>query len=66
MKKQYIHPLVDENNIGIEMLLQQLPVSDGTTSGQLSKERIEDEEENDEEIIMLLRDIEEGNAGNLW
>lgn len=65
MKKQYIYPSIAENSLYMP-LLSTLPVSDTETHGQLTKERIEDEEEMDEEMIMLLRDIEEGNTGNLW
>ena len=67
MKKEYIHPEMGRMSAWVDMpLLQTLPVSGGTTTGQLTKERIEEEEEMDEAMIMMLRDIEVGNTDDLW
>lgn len=68
-KKQYIHPEMARQSAWIDLpLLQTIPVSNGTTTGQITKERHEFEEEfeQDVEIGVITGEFEESEYGNLW
>ena len=70
MKKSYLKPTTAKQSTWIDMLLQQtVPVSGGTTEGQLIKERQEREEEDfeqDVEMGIILGEFEEAKYGDLW
>ena len=69
MKKEYLKPRMARQSALIDMpLLQTVPVSGGTTTGQLTKERQEFEEEfeQDVEVGIILGEFEESEYGNLW
>ena len=70
MKKLYIQPSLRNELIVFADYLAApvLPVS-GEASSETpmdSKQRDADIEEEDEAMIMLMQDVENGNTGNLW
>ena len=69
MKKVYLKPKMARQSTWVDMpLLQTVPVSGGTTTGQLTKERQEFEEEfeQDVEVGIILGEFEESKYGDLW
>ncbi len=66
MKKTYQTPAID-SSVGYLNPLCQIAIVGSTdaTEGNLSKQR-EEEEKEDEAIIQLLKDREEGNTSPLW
>ncbi len=66
MKKTYQKPAID-SSVGYLNQLCEIGIVGSTdaTEGNLSKQR-EEEEKEDEAIIQLLKDREEGNTSPLW
>ena len=66
MKKTYQKPAID-SSVGYLNQLCEVGIVGSTdaTEGNLSKQR-EEEEKEDEAIIQLLKDREEGNTSPLW
>ena len=70
MKKVYLQPRMANQSAWVDMpLLQTVPVSGGTTTGQLTKDRQEDDYESfeeDVEVGIILGEFEEPKYGDLW
>jgi hypothetical protein len=65
MKKRYISPAAVLSVANFDTLCIGVAGSTNATEGNLAKLR-EDEQEEDEAIIQLLKDTEEGNTSALW
>lgn len=65
MKKRYISPATVLSVASLDTLCIGIEGSTNATEGNLAKLR-EDEQEEDEAIIQLLKDTEEGNTSALW
>lgn len=65
MKKTYQKPAIDSSVGYLNQLCVGIVGSTDATEGNLSKQR-EEEEKEDEAIIQLLKDREEGNTSPLW
>ncbi len=65
MKKRYISPAAVLSVAKLDTLCIGVEGSTDATEGNLAKLR-EDEQEEDEAIIQLLKDTEEGNTSALW
>ena len=67
MKKLYQTPKTDSSVAFFNPFCQiGIVGSTDAIEGNLAKERLEDENEEDEAIIRLLKDREEGNISSLW
>lgn len=66
MKKIYITPVTVVSVANLNTLCIGVEGSTDETSGNLAKLREEEELEEEEAIIQLLKDTEEGNTSALW
>ena len=66
MKKRYIIPVTVVSVANLNTLCIGVEGSTDETSGNLAKLREEEELEEEEAIIQLLKDTEEGNTSTLW
>ena len=66
MKKRYISPVTVVSVANLDTLCIGVEGSTDETSGNLAKLREEEELEEEEAIIQLLKDTEEGNTSTLW
>ena len=66
MKKRYISPVTVLSVAKLDTLCIGVEGSTDATEGNLAKLREEEEMEEEEAIIQLLRDTEEGNTSALW
>ena len=66
MKKRYISPVTVVSVANLGTLCIGVEGSTDETSGNLAKQLEEEELDEEEAIIQLLRDTEEGNTSPLW